>query len=415
MKILWICNSILPQIAQKLQVAPPLGGGWMSALAQDVVANGKSELTVCFPHSLFVQGEAAGMKYFGFAAEEDLRRILAQEDADIIHIFGTEYMHSYYAAKAARDLGLSAKTVVNIQGIISFAAKHYFCGIPGYAKYARTFRDIIKRESINKAQKSFEKRGVFERRVLNMVHHVIGRTDWDYACTRQINPELKYHLCNETLRDSFYENEWDINTCEKHSVFVSQCNYSLKGFHNVIEAMQTVIKRYPDAKLYTTGRSLLNKNDFMSKLKLTYYEAYLKKLIKKYNLENNVVFTGPLDEKKMCERYVKSHVFVLSSSVENSPNSLGEAMILGVPTVTADVGGVKALFNHNEDGFIYQADAPYMLAENICKIFASDELAKIFSENAKKHAHVIHNRENNLKTMLKIYGEITGGKTHETV
>ena len=415
MKILWICNAILPQIAQKLQAPAPLGGGWMAALAKDIVASGNVDMTVCFPHNSFVQGETDEMKYFGFDGENTIYNIIKKENPDVVHIFGTEYMHSYYAAKAASDLGLSEKTVVNIQGIVSFAAKHYFCGVPTYVKYARSLRDIIKHESINKAKKSFEKRGIFERKVLNMVQHVIGRTDWDYACTRQINPSLKYHLCNETLRDAFYENEWDIEKCEKHSVFVSQCNYSLKGFHRVLEAMETVVKRYPDAKLYTTGRNLLNKNDFMSKLKLTYYEVYLKKLIKKYNLEKNVVFTGPLDENAMCERYVKSHVFVLSSSVENSPNSLGEAMILGVPTVTSDVGGVKALFNHNEDGFMYQADAPYMLAENICKIFASDELAKIFSENAKKHAKTIHNRKNNLKTMFKIYGEIAGGKTNETV
>ena len=130
--------------------------------------------------------------------------------------------------------------------------------------------------------------------------------------------------------------------------------------------------------------------------------------IKKYNLEKNVVFLGALDEKAMCERYLKSHVFISPSSIENSPNSVGEAMILGTPTVTSDVGGVKTLFRHNEDGFIYQADAPYMLADCIIKIFESDELAKVFSENARKHASVTHNRENNLKTMIKIYEEISG-------
>ncbi|MBR2847489.1 MAG: glycosyltransferase [Clostridia bacterium] len=415
MKILWVCNAMLAQVANDLAVAPPLGGGWMTALAKDIVSGGNIDITVCFPYGSFVQGETEQIKYAGFNSSQELKEVIRNANPDVVHIFGTEYLHSYDAAKACEELGILDKTVAYIQGIISFAAKHYFCGVPAYVKYARSFRDIIKRESVNKEKKLFEKKGIYERKTLNMVQHVIGRTDWDYACIRQINPKVKYHFCNETLRDSFYENEWNIENIEKHSVFVSQCNYSLKGFHNVIEAMQTVIKRYPDAKLYTTGRSLLNKNDFMSKLKLTYYEVYLKKLIKKYGLEENVVFLGPLDENKMCERYLKSHVFVSASSVENSPNSVGEAMILGVPTVTSDVGGIKTLFNHNEDGLMYQADAPYMLADCIIKIFESDELAKIFSGNAKKHARVIHNRENNLKTILKIYDEIAGGKTNETI
>ncbi len=408
MKVLWICNLMLPQIAEDLNTAVPYGGGWMAGLAKDITSDEDIKLSVSFPYSNKVEGTAGKIRYFGFDGEAAIYNIIEKVQPDVVHIFGTEYMHSYYAALACEKLGIAHRAVVSAQGIVSFASKHYFGGVPSYVKYARSFRDFIKRESINKAKKSFEKKGIYEKNTLNMVNHVIGRTDWDYACTRQINPDIKYHFCNETLRDSFYENEWDLENCEKHSIFVSQCNYPLKGFHRALEAMQTVLKFYPDAKLYTTGRNILNQKGLLAGLKLTYYEIYLKKLIKKYNLENNVIFLGALDEKAMCERFLKAHVFVSPSSIENSPNSVGEAMILGVPTVTSDVGGVKTLFNHNEDGFMYQADAPYMMAECICKIFASDELAKVFSENAKKHAGAIHNRENNLKTMIKIYGEIAG-------
>lgn len=408
MKILWMCNLMLPKIADQLQTTVPYGGGWMAGLADDLVSAEEINLSVCFPHGTAVEGTVGKIRYFGFNDETTIYNIIKKENPDVVHIFGTEYMHSYYAALACKKLGIAQKAVVSAQGIVSFASKHYFGGVPTYVKYARSLRDIVKCESINKSKKAFEKRGICERKTLNTVDHVIGRTDWDYACTRQINPNIKYHFCNETLRDSFYEHEWNIENIERHSIFVSQCNYPLKGFHRVLEAMQVVLEFYPDAKLYTTGRNLLNQNGFVNGLKLTYYEAYLKKLIKKYNLKNAVVFTGPLDEKKMCERFLKSHVFVAASSIENSPNSVGEAMILGVPTVTSDVGGIKALFNHNEDGFMYQADAPYMMAECICKIFASDELASVFSGNAKKHANVIHNRENNVNTVIKIYKEISG-------
>lgn len=75
----------------------------------------------------------------------------------------------------------------------------------------------------------------------------------------------------------------------------------------------------------------------------------------------------------MKERYLKSQVFVLPSSIENSPNSLGEAMLLGVPCIASDVGGVRCLMTHSVEGLIYPADDPRLLAYDICEMFAHPE------------------------------------------
>ena len=69
----------------------------------------------------------------------------------------------------------------------------------------------------------------------------------------------------------------------------------------------------------------------------------------------------------MKERFLKSNVFVSPSTIENSPNSLGEAMLLGIPCISSDVGGVKNLLKHEEEGYVYQTDAPYMLAYYVKK------------------------------------------------
>lgn len=241
--------------------------------------------------------------------------------------------------------------------------------------------------------------------MLKRVKHIIGRTDWDRACTQQINPSAKYHFCNETLRSSFYNHTWDIERCEERSVFVSQCSYPIKGMHHMLEAMAEVVKVYPDSKLYTTGLNPL-KLSLKQKLRQGYYSKYLGKLIKKYSLEENVKFLGSLNEEEMCNRYLKSNVFVCCSSIENSPNSVGEAMILGVPVVSSDVGGVKNMLSHEKEGFIYQADAPYMLAYYIKKLFEDKELQKEFSQNARLHAKHTHDPSVNTKTLLNIYNDI---------
>ena len=152
----------------------------------------------------------------------------------------------------------------------------------------------------------------------------------------------------------------------------------------------------------------MSKKGIIDKLKKTSYAKYITELIKELNIEKHVFFTGLLDEQQMCERYLNSNVFVCPSSIENSPNSLGEAMILGVPCVSSNVGGVSDMLTHNQEGFLYQADAPYMLAYYICKIFENEELTKQISKNSRKKALKNHNREKNIEQLISIYYQIFG-------
>ena len=57
-------------------------------------------------------------------------------------------------------------------------------------------------------------------------------------------------------------------------------------------------------------------------------------------MEDKIEFLGRLSAEGMKQAYLDANVFVMPSTIENSPNSLGEAMLLGVPCVAADVGGV---------------------------------------------------------------------------
>jgi glycosyltransferase involved in cell wall biosynthesis len=169
--------------------------------------------------------------------------------------------------------------------------------------------------------------------------------------------------------------------------------------------MSLIKKFFPKVKVYTTGKNLL-KLSLKHKLTINSYDQYLIRLIKEYNLESNIVFLGVLEEKEMVKRFLLSNVFVSVSSIENAPNSLGEAMLLGVPSVSSDVGGVKNMLEHNVEGFIYQADAPYMLAHYVCEIFKSPELANRFSLKSKEHAMRTHNREENIEQLFSIYNNI---------
>ena len=411
MKILWITNVALPDVSKDLDTQPSPFGGWLTGYLNEILKK-DIHLVSVFPYGKNVQGNFENITYYGFKAKSEKKELLEyfvniidKEKPDVIHIFGTEFLHSNLMVKASKKLSMLQNTVVSIQGLVSLCAKHYFAFLPRRVINGFTLKEILKRNNIKNSALKFKKQGVSEVETLKEVKNVIGRTDWDEAAVKQINPNINYHFCNESLRDGFYNKEWSLENCEKHSVFVSQSSYPLKGFHLMLEGFKEIVKKYPDAKLYTTGKNPLTLKG-KDKLKQSFYSKYLGKLIKKYKLEDNVEFLGFLSEEKMVERMLKSHVFVSPSSIENSPNSVGEAMILGVPTVSSDVGGVKNMLTHGQEGFIYPADEPYMLEYYVSKIFENNNKAQEVSENAKEHAKITHSRELNGKTLFNIYSEI---------
>jgi glycosyltransferase involved in cell wall biosynthesis len=251
-------------------------------------------------------------------------------------------------------------------------------------------------------KKKFTLRGEQEVAALKKIRHVIGRTSWDKACAMEIRPDVTYHFCNETLRQPFYEGQWDYSRCKKHHIFAPSCVYPIKGFHYLLEAIAMVQREYPDVTVSVPGKSFLE----VSPLRRSGYQKYLADLTAKYGLADRITFLGKCSAEEMKAAFLEANAFVLPSTIENSPNSLGEAMLLGVPCITADVGGVKDLLQHGEEGFIYQSTAPYMLAYHIRQVFAMEDAAEAMGRKAHAHAGQTHNPEKNLRDLLAIYGEL---------
>ena len=409
MKLLWLCN-MAPGIAREKKDA---GGLWIDHVLTDLRKHQDITLRVLFPGNDGKNGapdERLSYAAFAYGAPYDFRpeqetlfeKELKEFRPDVIHIWGTEYAHTLAMVNAAEKAGLLDRTVISIQGLCSIYTGHYAEGVPVRVQYSETLRDALRKDNIRLQQKKFALRGELEVQALRKVRHVIGRTAWDKACMEKINPRAQYHFCNETLRDPFYEGQWQYGSCQKHRIFASSCAYPVKGFHYLLEAFAEVVKEYPDATLAVTGRSFFAKS-VQEKLRQSGYQKYLAQLAGKYGLEDRIEFLGSLNAEGMKENYRKANVFVLPSTIENSPNSLGEAMLLGVPCVAADVGGVTTMMVHEREGCVYQSTAPYMLAYYIRQVFAMEAGAAILGQAAAAHAVITHDPETNLNTLLSVY------------
>lgn len=392
-------------------------GGWFVSAAEELSNYEGIELVIAFPDNKInrvIELNGEKIKYYLFPSiknkENDvknnifLNEIITKYNPEIVHIFGTEYPHTLAMVNACNKKEM--RVIISIQGLTSIIAKHYLAGLPIRVQKRFMLRDFLKQDNLRQQQRKFIERGKLEIEALKKVKYVIGRTTWDKACAYQINPDAKYYHCNETLRDEFYKHTWDINQCEKHSIFVSQGSYPIKGLHFMLEAMPLILERFPETKLYIGGQNIIKSDTLKNKIKITSYGKYIKELINKYNLNGKVFFTGILDEKRMCERYLKSHIFVSPSLVENESNSLSEAKLLGVPCVASYVGGVIDRIEHGIDGFFYQYDAPYMLAHYIYEIFKNKNLTLKLSKNAREHAVKTHDRKANKNRLIIIYNTI---------
>lgn len=105
--------------------------------------------------------------------------------------------------------------------------------------------------------------------------------------------------------------------------------------HYLLKALPGIRRKFPDVQVYVAGNDLTAYHTLKQKLKIFAYGQYLRDLIREGQLEDCVHFTGRLTEQQMRERFLRSHLFLCCSSLENSAELPGpEAMLLGVPCVS---------------------------------------------------------------------------------
>lgn len=410
-KVLWLANIVLPELYPVIGLTGTMNmGGWLTGAWNELKKIDDISLGICCPiysEKCMKDGENENYKYYSFhfcGGEETIKdkkerfcEILKDFIPDVIHIWGTEYYHTYAMMLACKQLGYENHTIINIQGLLKYCAEDYYYGVP-----ESVVKEKVNGSSIEDEVSSFEELAVYESKSLNMASYISGRTEWDKEKTRIISPDSEYIHCGEILRPEFYDLsvKWEAKKCEKHTIFVSQASYALKGFHNVIPALAELRKKYSDLKVYVSGTDMTTANNS--------YAIYLRTLIDEYKLLDTIQFIGMRNVNQMIECYLKANVFLSASNIENSPNSICEAMHVGVPVVSSNVGGVASIITDKVDGILYEKEKPMDVVGLISKIFDDDEYAEKLSQNGLVSIEKFNNIEQITKDMHDMYVLVAG-------
>lgn len=417
MRVLWLCNQMPAILARG--VGRPAGNkeGWITGMAAKLSQNNEIEMGIAFPmkQTESVTGVTENIAYYSFYEDTDHPEIydkgleaslglLCEEfSPDIIHIFGTEYPHTLamLRLKEWRD-----HIIVHLQGLMKPCSEVYCGGLPAEVVQRSTFRDTLRQDSIWQQQEKYKMRAANEAEALKLCKHVCGRTAFDRDYILSANPKCTYYLVNETLRPIFYGNHWEREKCVSHQIFASQGNIPLKGIHYVLEALAIVKQQIPDVKIRIAGDNLTSYDTPKDRLKLSSYGKYLRQLIKDRDLWEQVDFLGSISAEKMLEEYQRAELFVISSMIENSPNSLGEAMLLGMPCIAARTGGIVSMAEEDKECLMYEPQKAEELAAKMLQLFHEPELADRLGKNAKAHAKLTHDPEANYKMLLWVYEQV---------
>lgn len=443
MRVLWVCNVMLPSIAKQLGREASNKEGWVSGLAEMILSRQKENgivLGIAFPmerdgfRGEIKREDGGRFQCYGFEEdvnqahvyqarlEESMAQILKEFQPDVVHCFGTEYGHTL---AVTRVCDRPQRILVGLQGLCAVLAQAYMADIPVSVQKSVTFRDLVKRDTLMLQKQKFVLRGRMEKEAIQRAGNVTGRTDWDHYYAKQWNPKADYYTMNETLRTAFYSESWKSGQCDPYMIFLSQGDYPVKGLHYMLLALPEILKQFPETKVCVAGNSLISDKTLKDRIKLSAYGKYLKSIIQKYDLGDKIKFLGMMTAEQMKAQYLRSGLFVCCSSLENSSNSLGEAMLLGMPCISADVGGIPSLLQNGVDGILYEGYRIKKEENNMCdkketelervtknlkntiiEAFSDMEKMRAYGENARKHALITHDREKNYYKMIEIYSSI---------
>ena len=139
-----------------------------------------------------------------------------------------------------------------------------------------------------------------------------------------------------------------------------------------IKVLCEVKKKYPKAILCMVGPE-----------KDSSFES-CKALVGKLGMESSVEFTGMLQKKEWHKKSEAYNIFINTTNIDNAPVSVMEAMALGLPIVSTNVGGMPFLIENNKTGMLVDKNDVRAMAKAIDVICKNKKTANSLATNARK-------------------------------
>lgn len=380
MKIIWISPRPISGLYDNTTY---MSGSWIDAAYDSCKDYEELELhVISFDKKNTVRTYSDG-RHTGYILPYSERRSQLQHlskkiQPQLVQLWGTEHDYMIDAVEVFVDI----PKVAYIQGVARNIANNYMAGLTFWDSIQNlSIKDIYRRSWLSAAQKDMYKLADTERKVLNACIGAIVENNWCEDQIKAIAPNIEIFRSILPLKSVFYDYEWKQEEITPHTIFTNAGGYPIKGHHTLFEAMQYIVREYPDTILYVPGHSRLG-SGFKNWSRRKTYENLLARMARKYGIEKNIKYTGVLNSQQMAEHITKCNVFVLPSWVENHSSSLLEAMVIGAPCVASIAGGAITTCLNGHNALLHNPQDAECLAGNVIRVFKDQQLAQSLSRNA---------------------------------
>ncbi len=377
-----------------LWIAPfPIRAGehpapWLTSLAGEIAAAGH-RLSILTPSSrvdklqhtdtgkgydLIILPYAGGLRHLlsGFRTQVMAVKAYLKTHAaefDIIHVHGTEMQY----ASSLLDGSVKKPYIISIQGIINLYIKE----LPN---------------KLSKRYLYWSLSSLYERSEVRHSHNFFCRTDWDQGFVRSINSEADITLCWEMLRPEFFQHRQPFTG---HDILFMGGDNPMKALALCLRVFDRLAATHSGIRLRIVGG-----------LSRSSYEHLLQSMELSHITKDNVVLHGSLDAKNICSVYADCFCLYHPSLIDNSPNSVCEAQVAGLPVIATRVGGVPSLIEDGRTGLLVDKndEAGHYVA--LDRLYQDAGLQRLLSRNAREVALPRHDRQDILEKTLDTYQKL---------
>ena len=286
-------------------------------------------------------------------------------DFDILHIHGTEHQYE------VMSIGLKIPKVISMQGIMS---------------------EYIKVVPLSRWKQVLEWRlsAFYEMQSIPKNYYYSCRTNWDSAFIRSNNSQAEIHMIWEIIREDFFYDHF--SSKRKNVLFV--------GGKNPIKGLKELLCAY-DSSVQSLGFNLIVLGQCTIK--------DIQNIVNKEKLESiniaNIDCRGMQDSRDMIKAYEESYCLVHPTYIDNSPNSVCEAQLSGLPVIATDVGGVSSLIENEQTGLLI-AHGPKAIEIAIKKLHDDGLLREHISKESRRVARERHDPKIILSKTIAMYKKV---------
>jgi glycosyltransferase involved in cell wall biosynthesis len=291
-----------------------------------------------------------------FLWKEEVIEFFSEQKVDLIHSHDT-FFGGLEASQIAKELQIPC-----VHTYHTFIEAYKSIDIPGYKTFIREF----------------------SRQVCNKYDHIIALSSKIYLYLKELKitaPTSQF--LNVTSLEHLEPKEFDTNFAMRFGiqkndfVVITFGRVSKeKGLDKALEVIAPLLKTHKNTKYIIAGHGAAIK--------------ILSKKAQKLGIADQVIFAGKYDPQNLAQLCSLAKFFLFTSTTENLPTTLLEAMYCGLPVVAVDDDSVDYILRPRENGLKTEIDKiSYLCGE----LYSNPELLATLSQNAIESAKVIASRD----------------------